>query len=165
MPRAAGVKIDNRGTSELSDGTDSFELDDAVPVEPEFHQDLVGLLSEPRRGPRDRCGHIELHRVGDQFKFACLYYILIGPDLSVAGCLQGVLHRRPRSGERRETFTPFRESAGTDRLAEDLHGLRGVGGDLLVGVEPGVVGQLRLVDVLARGAPTLAAVSYRARGR
>src|ERR1700733_12974155 len=112
MPCAAGVKIDNRGTSELSDGTDSFELDDAVPVEPEFHQDFVGLLGEPRRGSRYRRGHIELHRVGDQSEFAGLYYIFIGPDLSVAGRLQGVLHRRPRPGESGEAFTPFRETAG-----------------------------------------------------
>src|SRR6202795_399079 len=112
MPCAAGVKIDNRGTSELSDGTDSFELDDAVPVEPEFHQDFVGLLSEPRCGSRYRCGHIELHRVGDQFEFACLYYIFIGPELSVVGCLQGVLYRPPRSGEGGEAFAPFGETAG-----------------------------------------------------
>src|ERR1700679_785298 len=112
MPHAAGVKIGNRGTSELSDGTDSFELDDAVPVEPEVHQDLVGLLREPRRGSRDRCSHVELHRVGDQFESAGLYYIFIGPNLSVASGLQGVLHRCPWSGERGEAFTPFRKTAG-----------------------------------------------------
>src|SRR3984957_11345985 len=122
MPCAAGVKIGNRGTSELSDGTDSFELDDAVPVEPEFHQNLVGLLREPRRGSRYRCGHIELHRVGDQFELACLYYIFIGPDWGVASCLQGVLHRRPRSGEGGEAFAPFRETAAGDGLAQYLHG-------------------------------------------
>src|ERR1700722_14392579 len=120
MPRAAGVKIDNRGTSELSDGTDSFELDDAVPVEPEFHQDFVGLLSEPRRGSRYRCGHIELHRVGDQFEFARLYYIVIGPDLRVGGRLQRVLHRRPRSGKGGEAYAPVRETAGGDGLAQYL---------------------------------------------
>src|ERR1700722_4622720 len=156
MPCAAGVKIGNRGTSELSDGTDSFELDEAVLVEPELHQDLVGLLREPRRGSRNRCRHVELHRVGDEFESAGLYYISIGPNLSVAGRLQGVLHRRPRSGEGGEAFAPFRETAGGDSLAEYLHGFRGVGGDLFVGVEARVVCQLRLVDVLADVGPELA---------
>src|ERR1700728_3545502 len=118
MPRAAGVKIGNRGTSELSDGTDSFELDDAVPVQPELQQDFVGLLGEPRGRSRQRCGNVELHRIGDQLELACLYYIFVRPDLGVAGRLQGVLHRRPRPGERGEAFTPFLETAGSDALGE-----------------------------------------------
>src|ERR1700761_9795733 len=128
-PRAPGVKIDNRGTSELSDGTDSFELDDAVPINPEFLQNFVGLLGESGRGSRHRCGHVELHRVGYQFEFACLYYIFIRANLSIFSRLQGVLDRRPRSGERGEAFAPLFEGPGGDRLVQNLHGLGGVGGD------------------------------------
>ena len=54
----------------LGDGAGRLEFDDAVPVESDFHQDLVGLLGESGRGPGVRGGDIELDRIGDQLEFA-----------------------------------------------------------------------------------------------
>ena len=50
---------------DLRDRPGRLEFDDAVPVQAELLQDLVGLLGESRGRTRLRCRDVELHRVGD----------------------------------------------------------------------------------------------------
>ncbi len=69
----------------LGDRAGGLELDDPVPVQSEFLEDLVGLLGEAGRGPGAGGGDVELHRVGHQLQFARPHQVIVGPHLGIGG--------------------------------------------------------------------------------
>src|SRR6476620_12753870 len=93
----------------LGDGAGRLELDDAVPIQTEFQQDLVSLLRKTWSGTCLGCADIELDRIRDQLEFTRRDDVLVRPDLGVLRGLQGVLHRGQRSGPCREGFAPLRK--------------------------------------------------------
>ena len=127
---------------------------------PEFQQDLVGLLGESRRGPGLRRGDVELHRVGDQFEFARLHEVLVGPDLaSSAACRvsctgahgpASVANRSLHSASGRLAIASVRISTA----------VRGVLGDRLDGGEPRIVGEFVEVHVPAHVGPELGGLHH-----
>src|SRR5215469_7228021 len=76
-----------------------LERRDAVPVQAELEQDLLGLRGELGRRAELRRGDVELDGARGQLELAGPQDVLVGSDLRVGGGLQGVLHGRPRAGQ------------------------------------------------------------------
>src|SRR5205085_2647189 len=104
----------------------------------EFPQDLVGVLSEPRRPVDRRRRLVELDRVRDELALGPVgvddrYDVAVGPDLRVSTDRHAVLRGCPRSLHPLEPLDPVGEWTRPDLVGDERRDLGRAIDDLLAG--------------------------------
>src|ERR1700712_1896317 len=99
----------------LPDSSTNFEVDDVVPTEAEFRQDLIAMLVEfGCPCCRCRCPIVLNRRRNEPERLAlrchAILEVAVGDGLLVCRGLSRVLHHRPLPGEIIELEPPFIES-------------------------------------------------------
>src|ERR1700722_13906669 len=102
--------------SDSGDYAADLEVDDGVPVEPEFGQDGITVFVEVGRSLRGRGFLVELHGCAPHLERGSARRpawldIAVGDDLGVVWQFEGILYHSPLSDEVFEAFAPFRQGS------------------------------------------------------